>query len=197
MKFAIFKKWFWAFVFLFACLTAGAVAKSAEPAELILHNGFVWTVDEANPQAEAIAIRGGKIVKVGKNAEALALRNKDTRVIDLKGAFVIPGFNDNHVHFSSAAQFFWNIQLMDVHKDNDFVARVREYIAMRPGEPIRGGWGAYEQWEIGASRSGEKAKKAWTADRRLIDSVTGNTPMFVSQRLTIEESIKAHTWGSA
>ncbi len=157
-----------------------ASAQTATP-DMILHNGSVWTIDEARPKAQAVAIRGEKIMKVGGNAEVLALRRRDTRVIDLKGAFVLPGFNDNHVHFASAASFFWNIQLMDVHNDKDFVARVREYVVMRPGEPIRGGgWGAYEQWEIGTSSSGE-AKNAWAPDRRLIDAITGSTPMFIAK----------------
>src|SRR5262245_50412015 len=105
-------------------------------ADLILHHGFVWTVDESKPQAEAIAVRGDKILKVGGNEEVLALKGEHTRLIDLGGAFVTPGFNDNHVHFASAASFFWNLQLMDVHTDETFVRRVREYVNGRPGEPI-------------------------------------------------------------
>jgi predicted amidohydrolase YtcJ len=151
------------------------------PPDLILHNGFVWTVDTARPQAEALAIRGDKIIKVGGHAETLALRGSATRVIDLRGAFVTPGFNDNHVHFASAASFFWNLQLMDVHTDQAFIERVRQYVAAHPGEPIRGGgWGAYEQWEMGASASGQK-REPWRPDRKLIDAITGSTPMFISK----------------
>ena len=151
-------------------------------ADLILHNGFIWTVDESKPRAEAVAIRGEKIIRVGTNAEVLALRGGDTRIIDLKGAFAVPGFNDNHIHFASAAQFFWNIQLMDVHTGGTFTERVREYVKLRPGEPIRGGgWGAYEQWELGASDADGKPREAWFPNRRLIDSITGSTPMFVSR----------------
>src|SRR5262245_4008410 len=91
-------------------------------ADLILHHGFIWTVDEVKPQAEAIAVRGDKIIKVGGNEDVLALKGERTRLIDLKGAFVTPGFNDNHIHFANAASFFWNLQLMDVHTDEAFVA---------------------------------------------------------------------------
>ncbi|MCI0699051.1 amidohydrolase [candidate division KSB1 bacterium] len=151
------------------------------PADLILHNGFVWTVDDTKPQAEAVAIRGEQIIKVGSNADVLKLKGANTRVIDLKGAFVVPGFNDNHVHFASAALFFWNIQLMDVHTDAAFVQRVREYVAAKPNEPIRGGgWGAYEQWELGASTAGGK-KEFWRPDRKLIDNITGDTPMLINK----------------
>ncbi len=94
--------------FLLLAQFAPACAQSTtytplESADLILHNGFVWTVDEAKPQAETIAIRGENIIKVGSNAEVIKLKGANTRLIDLKGNFVVPGFNDNHVHFASAA----------------------------------------------------------------------------------------------
>ncbi|HXG68557.1 MAG TPA: amidohydrolase [Blastocatellia bacterium] len=168
-------------VYLPASTSMGDSVTAESAADLILHNGVIWTVDEAKPRAEAIAVRGAKILKVGSNAEVLALKGDRTQVIDLKGGFVVPGFNDNHVHFASAASFFWNIQLMDVHADAAFVARVREYVAAHPGEPIRGGgWGAYEQWEMGASRAGNK-RDPWHPDRKLIDAITGDTPMFVNR----------------
>src|SRR5262245_27908946 len=72
-----------------------------DAADLILHNGFIWTVDEARPQVEALAIRGERIVRTGGNREVLLMKTSNTRVIDLRGAFVVPGFNDNHVHFAS------------------------------------------------------------------------------------------------
>ncbi len=163
--------------------TNSVKARQTQPAppDLILHNGFVWTVDPAKPRAEAVAIGGDKIIKVGSDAEVLALKGSHTRTIDLKGSFVVPGFNDNHVHFASAASFFWNIQLMDVHTDEAFIERVRQYVAAHPGEPIRGGgWGAYEQWEMGASQAGPK-KQWWFPDRKLIDQLTGETPMFINK----------------
>jgi predicted amidohydrolase YtcJ len=164
--------------------TSAANQNRPDAAELILHNGFIWTVDESKPQAEAVAVRGDRVIKVGGNEEVLALKDGSTRLIDLKGAFVTPGFNDNHVHFASAASFFWNLQLMDVHTDEAFIKRVKDYVALRPGEPIRGGgWGAYEQWEMGASQTGGGVKERtfWTPDRKLIDSITGSTPMFISK----------------
>jgi hypothetical protein len=164
--------------------SVAAIQRSSEPADLILHNGFIWTIDESKPQVEAIAVRGDRIVKTGGDREVLALKGERTEVIDLKGAFVTPGFNDNHVHFASAASFFWNLQLMDVHSDAAFVARVKEYAAAHPGEPIRGGgWGAYELWQLGepgASATGTK-KEDWHPDRKLIDAITGSTPMFINR----------------
>jgi hypothetical protein len=172
---------------LLALLTGVALAprtiaqSNTEVADLILHHGVVWTVDAAKPQAEALAIRGDKLLAVGSNADVLKRKGAHTKLIDLQGAFVVPGFNDNHVHFASAASFFWNIQLMDVHTDAAFVARVKAYVAEHPREPIRGGgWGAYEQWELGADKAGSK-QQLWQPDRKLIDAVTGAVPMFINK----------------
>jgi predicted amidohydrolase YtcJ len=167
---------------IFFCFSQMLLAQTSAPkADLILHNGFVWTVDEAKPEAQAIAIAANKIIRVGSNAEVLALKQSSTRVIDLQGAFVLPGFNDNHIHFASAARFFWNIQLMDVHSDEMFVQRVKDYVQKYTGEPIKGGgWGAYEQWEIGAATASDK-KELWQPDRELIDAITGDTPVFINK----------------
>lgn len=67
-------------------------------ADLILFNGQFNTVDRDNPQASAVAIREGRFVTVGTDAQAMALRGTGTQVIDLKGRCVIPGLNDSHLH---------------------------------------------------------------------------------------------------
>ncbi|OLF54572.1 amidohydrolase [Pseudomonas chlororaphis] len=67
-------------------------------ADLILHNGRLHTVDRARPTATAVAIKDGKFIAVGHDAEAMALRGSATQVIDLKGRTVIPGLNDSHLH---------------------------------------------------------------------------------------------------
>src|SRR6185295_11615244 len=78
---------------------------SPDPADLILRNGLIYTVDSTNTMTEAVAIREGKIVFVGSNNDVKRYKGKQTRIIDLKGQFVLPGFSDNHVHFASAAAF--------------------------------------------------------------------------------------------
>src|SRR5687768_17962952 len=75
-----------------------------QPADLILHNGVVHTVDKNNSTAQAVAIKDRKFVAVGSDTDVLKFRGPSTRVIDLRGRFVVPGFNDNHVHFASAAR---------------------------------------------------------------------------------------------
>ncbi len=67
-------------------------------ADLILYNGRLHTVDREKPQASAVAIKDGRFVAVGSDAEAMALRGDSTRVIDLQKRTVIPGLNDSHLH---------------------------------------------------------------------------------------------------
>ena len=79
---------------------------AAEPpvaADLIVHNGKVLTVDARFSTAEAVAVRGGKVVAVGTNADVLKLKGAKTRVIDAGGYTVMPGLYDSHTHPVGAA----------------------------------------------------------------------------------------------
>ncbi|BAO61867.1 amidohydrolase [Pseudomonas protegens] len=72
--------------------------KPAAIADLILFNGRLHTVDRARPRASAVAIKDGRFIAVGNDAQAMALRGAGTQVIDLMGRTVIPGLNDSHLH---------------------------------------------------------------------------------------------------
>src|SRR5690606_41960062 len=67
-------------------------------ADIIFHNGDLHTVDRDNPRAKAVAIKDGKFVAVGSDAEAMAFRSDATQLVDLQGRTVIPGLNDSHLH---------------------------------------------------------------------------------------------------
>ena len=69
-----------------------------EPADLILHNGYVYTADAAGSIAEAIAVRDGEIVRLGDNAAVTELEGEHTRLIDLEGRMIMPGLHDVHIH---------------------------------------------------------------------------------------------------
>ncbi len=158
-------------------LTLAFIAQPSQ-ADLILHNGVIWTVDAKNPTVEAVAIKDGKFVVVGSNSAALKLRGPNTRVIDLKGSFVVPGFNDNHVHFASAAQFL-EFNIMRASTQDEFVMRVKDVISRLPkGEWIVGGfWGAYDQWTAGSA--GNQRKEPFTPDMSLVNAITADYPMFI------------------
>ncbi|MCM3902459.1 MAG: amidohydrolase [Pyrinomonadaceae bacterium] len=147
-------------------------------ADLILHNGVVWTVDSKNSLAQAVAIRDGKFIVVGSNEAALKQRGPKTQIIDLQGNFVTSGFNDNHVHLASAAQFL-EFNIMAVSTQEEFVARVKEVIGRLPkGEWIVGGfWGAYDEWAEGSA--GGQRREHFAPDMTLIDKITIDYPMFI------------------
>ena len=157
---------------------AGLGAQTESPADLILHHGVFWTVNERQPAAEAAAIRGGRFLAVGSNEQALRHRGSKTRVIDLEGRFVLPGFNDNHVHFASAAQFL-EFNIMNVATQEEFIARTREVAAKLPkGEWIVGGfWGAYDQWAPGTA--GGARRSAFAPEMRQVEELTREYPMFL------------------
>ena len=115
---------------LFAVLGAtgllGSQAALPGAPDLLLVSGRVYTLDAAKPWAEAIAIRGDRIVAVGTNAEIRQAAGPRTRVIDLKGAFVTPGFNDAHVHVESTGALLTGVNLLDVHEPKAFGERIAQ-----------------------------------------------------------------------
>jgi len=156
----------------------GQRSSRSDAADLILHNGVIWTVDSKNSTAQAVAIKGGTFAVVGSNRAALSLRGPRTEVIDLRGRFVVPGFNDNHVHFASAAQFL-EFNIMAITSQPEFVARVKQVIARLPtGEWILGGfWGAYDQWAAGSA--GSQGRQSFAPDMKLVEETTTDYPMFI------------------
>lgn len=150
---------------------------SADP-ELILHNGTIWAGGERARIVEAVSIENGRFRAVGSNKEILATRGKGTRVIDLKGAFAMPGFSDNHVHFASAAQFH-EFNIMNVSSQREFAERVKNVVAvLDKGEWITGGlWGAYDQW-VGGSAGGAR-REPFAPDMSAVESLTRDHPMFI------------------
>src|SRR5215469_6876454 len=111
------------------CLTANPIAaqqSTTTTADTILYDGKLWTLDPARPEAEAIAIAGDTILRVGSNAQVMSLRGPQTHVVDLHGARVLPGFNDAHTHFENATQWFYEARLIDVTSTAEVKDRVAE-----------------------------------------------------------------------
>jgi predicted amidohydrolase YtcJ len=115
---------------------------SGQAPDLILHNARIYTVDARRPIAEAIAVRGDRIARVGANAEVLALRGAATRVIDISGATIVPGLQDAHAHFTGLGASMQSIDLRGTTTYEQVVGMVRQRAASaRPGEWIVGrGW---------------------------------------------------------
>jgi predicted amidohydrolase YtcJ len=174
-------------------------------ADLVLVNGRIYTVDAARPWAEAVAVTGSRITAVGNTADIQKLAGANTRTIDLRGAFVAPGFNDAHVHIDSTGALLVGVNLLDVHEPKLFTTRIREAAGRLPAGSwiTRGEWGAYEQWKQGAAGAGgaggaggasgagagagagasasASASAPFTPTRDLVDSVTPGHPVFVNR----------------
>ena len=102
---------------LLAVILAGIVActngRNKPVADLLVTHAKVWTVDEAKPRAEAVAVIGDRIAAVGSSAEIEAWRGAQTRVIDAGWKLLLPGFNDAHVHFIDGGRQLDNVDLKD------------------------------------------------------------------------------------
>jgi len=123
-----------------ACLAVGGLA--AEPADLVLRGGKVVTLDDARPEAEAIAIRGDRIVAVDTSAAIQPLIGPQTRVIDLAGRMAMPGFIEGHGHFLSLGDSKRKLDLTKVANWDELIALVAaEAKKQPPGTWIVGrGW---------------------------------------------------------
>lgn len=170
-------------LFVFICgilLTGPGVAASpAETADLILTNAEVYTMEPDRPWASGVVIKGNKIVAVLAKGDPFdSYKGTSTRIIDLKGAFVVPGFIDGHIHFNRAGALINDANLMTVSDDNGLIKEMKRLAGiLDDGEWITGGlWGAYEQWALGAAEAGEKAKTRWYPSRFIIDAVTPSNP---------------------
>jgi predicted amidohydrolase YtcJ len=115
-------------------LSAGPVV--ADDADLILHNGKVVTVDPAFSVRQALAVREGKVLRVGTDADVMSARGPRTEVIDLGGKTVLPGLIDSHVHATSAAMTEFDHPIPDMETVRD----VLDYIAARAKAVPEGSW---------------------------------------------------------
>jgi len=107
-----------------------------QEADLIVTNARVLTMDDALPQAEAIAVKDGTIAFVGPAAEAEEWRGRDTRVIEARGCSVLPGFIESHVHLFMGAAELVHLQLFGVKGIDALGERLRAYAAARPDDRV-------------------------------------------------------------
>ena len=144
--------------------------------DLVLSGGKIWTEDPANPVVEAIAISGDKIVHCGSTVEAMDLRGSRTKVIELGGRRVVPGFNDAHVHFYYGGASLNSVQLRSARSKKEFRERIAQFAASIP----KGKWILLGEWD----------PQAWDPPtlptHEDIDDVTPDNPVFVNR-------VDAHT----
>jgi predicted amidohydrolase YtcJ len=137
---------------LISGLTLAAAPDRIQPppiqsASLVLTNGKVITVEDTQPEAQAIAVRGDRIAAIGSNADVQRFVGPATEVIDLKGQLVIPGFVEGHAHFMATGEAQLDLKLMPATSWEQIVSMVGEAAKRaKPGEWIVGrGW-HQEKW---------------------------------------------------
>ncbi|MGH7446062.1 MAG: amidohydrolase [Longimicrobiales bacterium] len=158
-------------------LSVGCAAGSVEePADLVLRNGHVVTVDSAMPEAEAVAVRGHSIIAVGSDEEIAGYIGSATEVIDLNGRLAIPGFIEGHGHFSGVGEKLLNLDLMNVRNWDEVVGMVAA--AARDAKTdawiVGRGW-HQEKWD----RVPEPSVEGVPVHASL-DSVSPNNPVYLT-----------------
>jgi len=118
-------------------------------ADVVIFGGTIYTADNNNSVAEAVAVTGNKITFVGTRMEAQEYINENTRVIDLKGKIVTPGFIEGHGHFMGLGYTELNLDLANVKNFDEMVEKVKAAVSKAsPGEWIVGrGW-HQDKWDV-------------------------------------------------
>ncbi len=158
------------FAFIFVFIWRCAEKYTGPVADLVIKNAKIVTIDKDNPRAEAVAIKGEKIIAVTSNRGINKYLHPDsTKVIDAKGRLMIPGFNDAHVHFNSIDPDY--IDLRYITDPNIITERVKEKVAQKKsGELIYGGRWEHEMFH----------NKQWPT-KELLDKVAPDNPVSLSR----------------
>ena len=152
------------------CSQPAPAPQDVSAVDVVYHGGSIWTGVAGAERAAALAIRDGIIVYAGSSEEALARAGAGTVRVDLGGAFVVPGFVDNHTHFLSGGFGLAGVELRDAATPEEFAGRIAAFAATLPdGRWILNGDWDHELW------GGTLPDRTW------IDEATAATPVFVTR----------------
>jgi predicted amidohydrolase YtcJ len=166
--------------------TAVLAAQSPAPADLIITGARIYTVDDARPVAEAMAVRGGKIAFVGSERGALALKGPKTRVVNYAGRTIVPGISDAHAHMLGLGEALSNVDLTGTASYDAVIARVVARAKTAPaGAWIIGrGWDQ-NQWGDTRFPTQEKLSKAIPDHPVVLERVDGHALLVNAKALTV------------
>lgn len=159
-------------VYLLFIIIGCTKAYKGEPADLVIKNAEIVTIDKDNPRAEAVAVKGEFIIAVTSNKKINQyIEEGITKVIDAKGRLLVPGFNDAHIHFTSGGRSMMNLDFRYVHDLETIQQMVKEKVAQsKPGELIVGrGW-EHETFP----------DKKWPT-KEILDAVAPDNPVMLSR----------------
>lgn len=159
-------------------LVACAWAKPLPPmADTVIVNARIYTVNVRQPWAEALAIRGDKLLAVGSANDIAAYRGPATKVIDAKGKLVLPGFTDCHVHFLDGSLALQRIDLADATTVPEIQRRVKAFAAAHPEQT----------WLLGRGWSYPAFSPSGLPDKKYLDEIIPDRPVYL-------EGFDGHTW---
>jgi predicted amidohydrolase YtcJ len=169
--------WVW-LVILSSLLTFHARGEThAKPADAVLVNAHVYTVDIKQPWAEALAIRDGRLVAVGSNAEIKHYQGPSTKVMNGRGHLVLPAFTDCHVHFMDGSTDLQEVDLEGIKSISELQAKVKEYAVAHPNEP----------WILGRGWAYQLFPPNGLPDKKYLDEAVPDRPAYM-------ESFDGHSW---
>lgn len=141
-----------------------------QPADLLITNAAVYTVDDANPHAQAVAVRGNRIVFVGRAADAQAWRGPRTEVLDAGGRTLLPGLIDSHFHLLWGSLKLADLQLWDVEEMAQLATLIRDYAAAHPDEA----------WIVGSQLRYKAISPDQPLDRHFLDALVADRPVYLT-----------------
>lgn len=156
-------------VMIFSC------SEKKTPADLIILGGTIYTVEDANPVVEAVAVIGDKIVYAGDLKSISKYEGENTKVMDLNGKTMTPGFIEGHGHFMGVGYSELNLDLMSVTSYEEMVEKVKEAVSKaQPGQWIVGrGW-HQDKWTV----KPEKMIKGFQT-HQLLSEISPDNPVFL------------------
>lgn len=153
---------------LFIYLFTQSVAFSQK---ICFYNGKIYTVDARSSVVEAVVVENGRIIFVGSTPEARAAwSDSRTKMVNLEGKLMLPGFIDNHTHFADGGMYLLGIDLRNAKSTTEFKEIIKKYVETHRGEWIKSGNWDHESWEV---------KELPT--KEMIDDFSKDTPIFIDR----------------
>jgi predicted amidohydrolase YtcJ len=156
---------------MFAALLLSATL-SADPfvsVDLVVVNAKVWTGDPAKPEAQAIAVWNGQILKVGTDDDVKKLAGASTKVIDAGGKRVLPGFYDSHVHFLGGGLQLARVELKDCKDEAEFAQRLKDFDSKTPSD----------RWMLGGNWDHDRSFAGQLPTTETLDKYVKDRPVFL------------------
>ena len=152
-----------------AYLIAEPSRASIVPADLVVTNARIWTVNSIQPEAQALAVHRDRILAIGREADVRALIGPKTRVLDAQGRRIVPGFYDSHVHLLGSGLRLAEVALKDAKDESEFGARLRAFDRKLPRD----------RWLLGGEWDHDRTFGGQLPTAELIDKYVAERPVFL------------------